>query len=75
MPCHFFDLLQLIPGVGTGILFSLLTSEAMEGIELNKKFKRYGLLSSNLRDWYDAFSHVIVGAINNAMNLKLPTGY
>ena len=66
----FFYLLQLIPGVGTGILFSLLTSEAMEGIELNKKSSAMGFFQAIYAIGMTLFP-VIVGAINNAMNLKI----
>lgn len=65
-----FYLLQLIPGVGTGILFSLLTSEAMEGIELNKKSSAMGFFQAIYAIGMTLFP-VIVGAINNAMNLKI----
>lgn len=63
-------LLQLIPGVGTGILFSLLTSEAMEGIELNKKSSAMGFFQAIYAIGMTLFP-VIVGAINNALNLKI----
>lgn len=66
----FFYLLQLIPGVGTGILFSLLTSEAMEGIELNKKSSAMGFFQAIYAIGMTLFP-VIVGAINNALNLKI----
>lgn len=65
-----FYLLQLIPGVGTGILFSLLTSEAMEGIELNKKSSAMGFFQAIYAIGMTLFP-VIVGAINNALNLKI----
>ncbi|MGG5372305.1 hypothetical protein IGI67_003977 [Enterococcus sp. AZ196] len=64
-----FYLLQTIPGVGTGILFSLLTSEAMEGIELHKKSSAMGFFQAIYAVGMTLFP-VLVGAINNAINLK-----
>ncbi len=65
-----FYLLQIIPGVGTGILFSLLTSEAMEGIELYKKSSAMGFFQAIYAIGMTLFP-ILVGAINNAVNLKI----
>lgn len=64
-----FYFLQIIPGVGTGILFSLLTSEAMEGIELYKKSSAMGFFQAIYAIGMTVFP-VLVGTINNAINLK-----
>lgn len=64
-----FYLLQIIPGVGTGILFSLLTSEAMEGIELHKKSSAMGFFQAIYAIGMALFP-ILVGSINNSINLK-----
>ncbi|MFQ7234888.1 MAG: MFS transporter, partial [Enterococcus hulanensis] len=65
-----FYFLQIIPGVGTGILFSLLTSEAMEGVELYKKSSAMGFFQAIYAIGMTVFP-ILVGTVNNAINLKI----
>ncbi|WP_230209459.1 MFS transporter [Enterococcus casseliflavus] len=63
-------LLQIIPGVGTGILFSLLTSEAMEGVSESKKSSAMGIFQAIYAIGMTLMP-VLVGLLSNKFNLTL----
>lgn len=63
-------LLQIIPGVGTGILFSLLTSEAMEGVSESKKSTVMGIFQAIYAIGMTLFP-ILVGLLSNRFNLTV----
>lgn len=63
-------LLQIIPGVGTGILFSLLTSEAMEGVSESKKSTAMGIFQAIYAIGMTLFP-ILVGLLSNRFNLTV----
>lgn len=65
-------LLQVLPGISTGILFSYLTSEALENIESLKKSTAMGFFQGVYAIGMTVFP-IMIGKITSIYNLK--TGY
>ncbi|MBO0480745.1 MFS transporter [Candidatus Enterococcus courvalinii] len=63
-------LLQVIPGVGTGILFSLLTSEAMASIPDSKKSSAMGIFQAIYAIGMTLLP-ILVGILSNSYNMKI----
>lgn len=63
-------LLQIIPGIATGILFSFLTSEAMKGVPNNMNSTAMGLFQAIYAIGMTLFP-IIVGYLSKVYSLKL----
>lgn len=62
-------LLQLIPGVGTGILFSLITSEALQSVPMQKRSTAMGFFQAVYAVGMTAFP-IISGSIYEHLSMK-----
>lgn len=63
-------LLQLIPGIGTGILFSLLTSEAMQSIPQHKRSTAMGFFQAVYAIGMTIFP-IISGSVYDHLSMKV----
>ncbi|MEK5036494.1 MFS transporter [Sporosarcina sp. FSL K6-3457] len=61
--------LQVIPGIGTGVLFSLLTSEALQSIPLRKRSTALGFFQAIYASGMTIFP-VISGGIYDQLSMK-----
>ncbi|MED3963335.1 MFS transporter [Niallia taxi] len=62
-------LLQLIPGVGTGILFSLITSEALQSVPMQKRSTAMGFFQAVYAVGMTTFP-IISGSIYEHLSMK-----
>lgn len=65
----FICILQIIPGIATGILFSLLTSEAMQTIDPRKRSTAMGLFQAIYAIGMTIFP-IISGILNERISIK-----
>lgn len=65
--------LQIIPGIGTGILFSLLTSEAMSSVPASKKSSAMGIFQAIYAIGMTLLP-ILVGALSSTYDLKVAFG-
>ncbi|MCT2346392.1 MFS transporter [Bacillales bacterium AN1005] len=63
-------LLQLIPGVGTGILFSLITSEALQSVPMQKRSTAMGFFQAVYAVGMTTFP-IISGSIYEHLSMKV----